>query len=124
MSARATVEAPITTATAKIPGNSIPRGELNARITFPHAINFIKILIRLIPLRQFAKRQFQYPPRCDLTNEIEHGRWILADRTEATLRQLGERNEVIKAVHGAFADQGLSEARGSKQPAKRASRRM
>ncbi|MEH2628588.1 hypothetical protein V1292_006643 [Bradyrhizobium sp. AZCC 1719] len=48
----------------------------------------------------------------------------MADKTEATLRQLGERNEVIKAVHGAFADQGLSEARGSKQPAERASRRM
>ncbi|WP_236843343.1 DUF3363 domain-containing protein [Bradyrhizobium icense] len=50
--------------------------------------------------------------RYGLATEIEPGRWDLADRTEATLRQLGERNDVIKTMHRALADYGLAEARG------------
>ena len=50
--------------------------------------------------------------RYGLATEAEPGRWLLADSTEATLRQLGERSDVIKKMHRALADHGLAEARG------------
>jgi len=50
--------------------------------------------------------------RYGLAAEAERGRWVLADTTEATLRQLGERADVIKTMHRALADHGLAEARG------------
>jgi type IV secretory pathway VirD2 relaxase len=50
--------------------------------------------------------------RYGLATEAEHGRWVLADSTEATLRQLGERDDVIKTMYRALADHGLAEARG------------
>jgi type IV secretory pathway VirD2 relaxase len=50
--------------------------------------------------------------RYGLATEAEPGRWVLADSTEATLRQLGERADVIKTMHRALADHGLAEARG------------
>lgn len=53
--------------------------------------------------------------RYGLATEIKPGQWVLADRTEATLRQLGERNDAIKTMHRALADHGLADARGSAQ---------
>ncbi len=53
--------------------------------------------------------------RYGLAHELEPGRWVLADSTEATLRQLGERGDVIKTLHRALADHGLAEARGGGQ---------
>jgi type IV secretory pathway VirD2 relaxase len=50
--------------------------------------------------------------RYGLATEAEPGRWVLADSTEATLRQLGERGDVIKTMHRALADHGLAETRG------------
>lgn len=50
--------------------------------------------------------------RYGLAIEAEPGRWVLAESTEATLRQLGERGDVIKTMHRALADHGLAEARG------------
>jgi type IV secretory pathway VirD2 relaxase len=53
--------------------------------------------------------------RYGLATEAEPGRWVLADSTEATLRQLGERGDVIKTMHRALADHGLAETRGGGQ---------
>jgi hypothetical protein len=53
--------------------------------------------------------------RYGLATEIALGRWVLDERTEATLRQLGERNEVIKTMQRALAVHGLAEARGVSQ---------
>lgn len=50
--------------------------------------------------------------RYGLATEAEPGRWVLADSTEATLRQLGERGDLIKTMYRALADHGLAEDRG------------
>jgi hypothetical protein len=47
--------------------------------------------------------------RYGLATESEPGRWIVSDRAEQTLKQLGERNEVIKTIHRALANNGLAE---------------
>ncbi len=58
-----------------------------------------------------AKRLERY----GLATEKEPGRWIVADKAEATLRALGERNDVIKTMHQALAGHGLGEQRGADQ---------
>jgi len=39
----------------------------------------------------------------------------VADKAEATLKQLGQRNDIIKTMHRALADHGLAEERGADQ---------
>lgn len=56
-----------------------------------------------------AKRLERY----GLARETEPGRWVVADKAEATLKQLGERNDTIKTMHQALADHGLAETRGA-----------
>jgi type IV secretory pathway VirD2 relaxase len=58
-----------------------------------------------------AKRLERY----GLATETERGRWTVSDKAEATLQALGERNDIIKTMHRALADDGLSEARGADQ---------
>lgn len=58
-----------------------------------------------------AKRLERY----GLATEKEPGRWIVADKAEATLRALGERNDVIKTMHQALTGRGLGEQRGADQ---------
>jgi type IV secretory pathway VirD2 relaxase len=58
-----------------------------------------------------AKRLQRY----GLASEIEPGRWVVADKAEATLKQLGERGDIIKTMHRALADHSLAEARGPSQ---------
>ena len=53
--------------------------------------------------------------RYGLASETEPGRWVVADKTETTLRQLGERGDIIKTMHRALADHGLAEQRGADQ---------
>jgi type IV secretory pathway VirD2 relaxase len=50
--------------------------------------------------------------RFGLAREIEPGCWLVASRTEETLKALGERNDIIKTMHRALADHGLAEFRG------------
>ena len=50
--------------------------------------------------------------RFGLATEAEPGRWVVAERAEATLKALGERGDIIKTMHRALADHGLAEARG------------
>ena len=64
-----------------------------------------------------AKRLERY----GLATETEPGRWVVADKAEATLKQLGERNDIIKTMHRALADHGLAEhaRRGPISPSRR-----
>src|SRR5262249_24983825 len=50
-----------------------------------------------------------------LASEVESGRWVLSGKTEITLKELGERNDIIKTMHRALSDQGLAEERGGGQ---------
>jgi type IV secretory pathway VirD2 relaxase len=58
-----------------------------------------------------AKRLERY----GLASEIEPGRWALADKAEGTLRELGERNDIIKTIHRALEVHGIAGDRGPGQ---------
>lgn len=49
--------------------------------------------------------------RMGLATEIETGRWIVSPRAEPTLRELGERGDIIKTMHRALEREGLAEDR-------------
>ena len=49
--------------------------------------------------------------RMGLATEIEPGRWSLVPRAETVLRELGERGDIIKAMHRALDREGLADAR-------------
>ncbi|MPZ41771.1 MAG: DUF3363 domain-containing protein, partial [Rhizobiales bacterium] len=53
--------------------------------------------------------------RMGLATEIETGRWMVSSRAEPTLRELGERGDIIKTMHRALEDHGLAEERGPGQ---------
>ena len=46
-----------------------------------------------------------------LADEIGPGQWVIDDKAEVTLRELGERGDIIKRMHRALTDRGLE--RGS-----------
>ena len=48
--------------------------------------------------------------RLGLAEEIDPGRWQLADGIETTLRRMGERGDIIKTLHRELADAGLARA--------------
>ena len=58
-----------------------------------------------------AKRLERY----GLATETEPGRWVISGEAEATLKELGERGDIIKTMHRALADHGLAEERGVSQ---------
>ncbi len=58
-----------------------------------------------------AKRLERY----GIAATIDPGRWVLRDDTERTLRDLGERNDIIKTMHRALEDHGLANERGAGQ---------
>jgi type IV secretory pathway VirD2 relaxase len=58
-----------------------------------------------------AKRLERY----GLAHEIEPGRWALTANVEDTLRELGERNDIIKTMHRALEAHGLAAERGPGQ---------
>jgi type IV secretory pathway VirD2 relaxase len=45
-----------------------------------------------------------------LAEEIEPGRWKLADGLDETLRRMGERGDIIRTMQRAFTEQGLERA--------------
>jgi type IV secretory pathway VirD2 relaxase len=55
-----------------------------------------------------AKRLESY----GLATETEPGCWVVSDAAEATLKQLGARQDIINAMHRALEDYGLTEQRG------------
>jgi len=46
-----------------------------------------------------------------LATEVEPGRWTVSPRAEPALRELGERGDIIKAMHRALDREGLADAR-------------
>ncbi|KAF0135740.1 MAG: hypothetical protein FD148_538 [Methylocystaceae bacterium] len=53
--------------------------------------------------------------RYGLAAETEPGRWVVADKAEATLKALGERNDIIRTMHRALVGHGLGEQRSADQ---------
>jgi type IV secretory pathway VirD2 relaxase len=49
--------------------------------------------------------------RMGLATEVEVGRWIISSRAASVLHELGERGDIIKAMHRALEREGLAEAR-------------
>jgi type IV secretory pathway VirD2 relaxase len=49
--------------------------------------------------------------RMGLATEIETGIWMVSSKAEPTLRELGERGDVIKAMHRTLEREGLTEDR-------------
>lgn len=45
--------------------------------------------------------------RLGLAEPVAPGRWIIAEEAEATLRDLGERGDIIKRMHRALTEQGI-----------------
>ncbi|TGV95995.1 DUF3363 domain-containing protein, partial [Mesorhizobium sp. M2D.F.Ca.ET.145.01.1.1] len=46
-----------------------------------------------------------------LADQVAPGQWVIDDRAEPTLRELGERGDIIKRMHRALTEQGIE--RGS-----------
>jgi type IV secretory pathway VirD2 relaxase len=49
--------------------------------------------------------------RMRLATEVEPGRWTVSPKAEPALRELGERGDIIKAMHRALEREGLADAR-------------
>ena len=50
--------------------------------------------------------------RYGLAREVEPGLWTISEKLEPTLRELGERGDIIKTMHRALADRGVERAAG------------
>ena len=51
--------------------------------------------------------------RLGLASQVGPGQWTVADKAEATLRQIGERGDIIKRMHRALTDRGIERASAS-----------
>jgi type IV secretory pathway VirD2 relaxase len=49
--------------------------------------------------------------RMGLATAVEPGRWTVSPRAEPVLRELGERGDIVKAMHRALDREGLADAR-------------
>jgi len=49
--------------------------------------------------------------RMGLATEVETGRWIVSPKAEPTLRELGDRGDIIKSMHRALEREGLADDR-------------
>lgn len=48
-----------------------------------------------------------------LADEIGPGQWVIAERTETTLRELGERGDIIKRIHRGLTERGIDRGAAS-----------
>lgn len=48
-----------------------------------------------------------------LADEVGPGQWMIADKAEATLRELGERGDIIKRIHRGLTDRGIERGAAS-----------
>ncbi|EQB07243.1 type VI secretion protein [Sphingobium sp. HDIP04] len=48
-----------------------------------------------------------------LANEIGPGQWVIAERAETTLRELGERGDIIKRIHRGLTERGIDRGAAS-----------
>ncbi len=51
--------------------------------------------------------------RCGLASESEPGVWALSEKLEPTLRELGERGDIVKAINRALTERGKEPTLGS-----------
>ena len=51
--------------------------------------------------------------RLGLAHQLDGGQWVLAEDAEPTLRELGERNDIIKRIHRGLAEHGWERATSS-----------
>jgi type IV secretory pathway VirD2 relaxase len=65
--------------------------------------------------RELSIGRVKFLERYGLSSEVETGRWVISDRAEATLKELSDRNDIIKTMHRALATHGLEEERGIEQ---------
>ncbi|WP_085464347.1 relaxase/mobilization nuclease domain-containing protein [Mesorhizobium australicum] len=48
-----------------------------------------------------------------VAHQVGHSQWFLSDDAEATMRQMGERGDVIKRIHRALAERGIERGAAS-----------
>ncbi|MCP3404771.1 VirD2 family relaxase/mobilization nuclease [Bradyrhizobium sp. CCGB01] len=48
-----------------------------------------------------------------LADEIGPGQWTISEKAEATLRELGERGDIIKRIHHGLTERGIARGAGS-----------
>jgi type IV secretory pathway VirD2 relaxase len=63
--------------------------------------------------RTFRIGRLQTLARYGLATEAEPGVWVLSEKLEPTLRDLGERGDIVKAINRALAQRGEERALGS-----------
>ncbi|MCG0996093.1 relaxase/mobilization nuclease and DUF3363 domain-containing protein [Acetobacter indonesiensis] len=51
--------------------------------------------------------------RMGLAHEVGGGQWRLEETAEATLREMGQRNDIIKRIHRGLSEQGIERASSS-----------
>lgn len=51
--------------------------------------------------------------RFGVAHQVGHSQWFLADEAEQTLRQLGERGDIIKRMHRALTERGIDRGAAS-----------
>ncbi|TIO24042.1 VirD2 family relaxase/mobilization nuclease [Mesorhizobium sp.] len=51
--------------------------------------------------------------RLGVAHQIGHSQWFITDEAESTLRELGERDDVIKRMHRALSERGIERGAGS-----------
>ena len=56
--------------------------------------------------------RLQILERCGLAREHEPGVWTISDKLEPTMRALGERGDIVKAINRALTDRGLERGMG------------
>jgi len=48
-----------------------------------------------------------------LANRVASGQWVIAEKAEATLRELGERGDIIKRIHRGLMERGIERGTAS-----------
>lgn len=57
-------------------------------------------------LRRLMIGRLQHLRKMELATELAPGEWVMADSAEQVLRDLGQRGDIIKTMHRAFASRG------------------
>ncbi len=106
------------------------RGKLEAEMTAERFTRLDRILVEEVPSRRLDLRPEAGQLRADLdetlfigrlksleryglATETEPGIWAFSEKLEPTLRELGERDDIIKAINRSLADRGEERALGS-----------
>lgn len=106
------------------------RGKLDAEMTAERFTRLDRILVEEVPSRRLDLRPDAGQLRADLdrtlfigrlksleryglATQTEPGVWSFSEKLEPTLRELGERGDIIKAINSSLAERGEERALGS-----------